>query len=199
MSAANAHQAKRVMNVDCLSSVCLNLLDSYPRIKALHFHQKYVASLQGNSANIESFFHIRRGIESQCSCSQSYAMVAKRIFAAGQASSCPLGAKQPLKNKLHHLWQSFWSIFLFSSVMCHRHTPSSKRNLSSKIFAKGDATYFLPLAKLLRPERTDRIFASLAEIQALQGPQESAITRPAHIPADCIPCRRDPGSFQRYL
>lgn len=113
MSAANAHQAKRVMNVDCLSSVCLNLLDSYPRIKALHFHQKYVASLQGNSANIESFFHIRRGIESQCSCSQSYAMVTKRIFAAGQALPCPLGTK------------------------------------------------------LLRPERMDRISASLAEIQTL--------------------------------
>ena len=29
--------------------------------------------------------------------------------------------------------------------MCHRHTPSSKRNLSSKIFAKSAATYFLPL------------------------------------------------------
>ena len=32
--------------------------------------------------------------------------------------------------------------------MCHRHTPSSKRNLSSKIFAKSAATYFLPLTKL---------------------------------------------------
>ena len=31
--------------------------------------------------------------------------------------------------------------------MCHRHTPSSKRNLSSKIFAKSTATYFLPLTK----------------------------------------------------
>ncbi len=29
--------------------------------------------------------------------------------------------------------------------MCHRHTPSSKRNLSSKIFAESAATYFLPL------------------------------------------------------
>ena len=31
--------------------------------------------------------------------------------------------------------------------MCHRYTPSSKRNLSSKIFAKSAATYFLPLTK----------------------------------------------------
>ena len=29
--------------------------------------------------------------------------------------------------------------------MCHRHTPSSKRNLSSKIFAESAATYFSPL------------------------------------------------------
>ena len=31
--------------------------------------------------------------------------------------------------------------------MCHRHTHSSKRNLSSKIFAKSAATCFLPLTK----------------------------------------------------
>lgn len=86
MSAANAHQAKRVMNVDCLSSVCLNLLDSYPRIKALHFHQKYVASLQGNDTNVEIFFHIRRGIEILCSCSRSYTLAANCFFAAGAAA-----------------------------------------------------------------------------------------------------------------
>ena len=39
---------------------------------------------------------------------------------------------------------------LSSSVMCHRHTPSSKRNLSSKIFAESAATYFLPLTRWLR-------------------------------------------------
>ena len=39
---------------------------------------------------------------------------------------------------------------LSSSVMCHRHTPSSKRNLSSKIFAESAATYFLPLTKWFR-------------------------------------------------
>ena len=59
-------------------------------------------------------------------------------------------AKCSSKNNSLHLWQSFWSIFLFSSVMCHRHTPSSKRNQSSKIFAESAATYFLPLTKWFR-------------------------------------------------
>ena len=40
-----------------------------------------------------------------------------------------------LKNNLHHLKESFRSRSLFSSVMCHRHTPSSKKDLSSKIFS----------------------------------------------------------------
>ena len=31
--------------------------------------------------------------------------------------------------------------------MCHRHTPSSKRNLSTKVFAKSAVTCFLPLTK----------------------------------------------------
>ena len=39
------------------------------------------------------------------------------------------------KNNLHHLKESFRSISVFSSVMCHRHTPSSKIDLSSKIFS----------------------------------------------------------------
>ena len=39
------------------------------------------------------------------------------------------------KNNLHHLKESFRSISFFSSVMCHRHTPSSKTDLSSKIFS----------------------------------------------------------------
>ena len=102
MSAGYARQAKRVMSAECLSSVCLNLLDSYPRIKALHFHQNYVAPPHGSGTNIESFFHIRWGIESQCSCSQSYAVLANRIFVTGQALSCiciaqvtPSGADGP--------------------------------------------------------------------------------------------------------
>ena len=37
---------------------------------------------------------------------------------------------------------SFWSIFIFSSVMYLQYTPSSKRNLSSKIIDKSDAVYF---------------------------------------------------------
>ena len=41
----------------------------------------------------------------------------------------------PSKNNLHHLKESFRSISFFSSVMCHRHTPSSKTDLSSKIFS----------------------------------------------------------------
>ena len=36
------------------------------------------------------------------------------------------------KNNLPHLKDSFRSISVFSSVMCHRHTPSSKIDLSSK-------------------------------------------------------------------
>ena len=59
-------------------------------------------------------------------------------------------AKCSSKNNSLHLWPSFWSIFLFSSVMCHRHTPSSKRNLSSKIFAESAAIYFFPLTKWFR-------------------------------------------------
>ena len=82
MSAGYARQAKRVMSADCLSSVFLNLLDSYPRIKALHFHQNYVASPLGNNANIESFFHIRRGIGLFVSYTQSYAWLASCIFVA---------------------------------------------------------------------------------------------------------------------
>ena len=89
MSAGYARQAKRVMSAECLSSVCLNLLDSYPRIKALHFHQNYVAPPHGNGTNIESFFHIRWGIVLLCSCSQSYAVLANCIFVTGQALSCP--------------------------------------------------------------------------------------------------------------
>lgn len=88
MSTGYARQAKRVMSADCLSSVCLNLLDSYPRIKALHFHQNYVAPPHGNGTNIESFFHIRWGIVLLCSCSQSYAVLANCIFVTGQALSC---------------------------------------------------------------------------------------------------------------
>ena len=38
-------------------------------------------------------------------------------------------------NNLPHLKESFRSISVFSSVMCHRHTPSSKIDLSSKIFS----------------------------------------------------------------
>ena len=59
-------------------------------------------------------------------------------------------AKCSSKNNSLHLWPSFWSIFLFSSVMCHRHTPSSKRNLSSKIFAESATIYFFPLTKWFR-------------------------------------------------
>ena len=44
---------------------------------------------------------------------------------------------------------SFRSIFLFSSVMCHRHTPSSKRNLSSKIHHKSSPSYCLMLTKMI--------------------------------------------------
>ena len=40
-----------------------------------------------------------------------------------------------LKNNLHHLKESFRSISFFSSVMCHRHTPSSETDLSSEIFS----------------------------------------------------------------
>ena len=49
---------------------------------------------------------------------------------------------KPSKNNLHHLFLSFRSIFLFSSVMYLQYTPSSKRNLSSKIIDKSEAVYF---------------------------------------------------------
>ena len=49
---------------------------------------------------------------------------------------------KPSKNNLHHLFLSFRSIFLFSSVMYLQYTPSSKRNLSSKIIEKSEAVYF---------------------------------------------------------
>ena len=42
---------------------------------------------------------------------------------------------------------SFRSIFLFSSVVYVQYTPSSKRNLSSKIHHKSLPTYFLTLTK----------------------------------------------------
>ena len=50
--------------------------------------------------------------------------------------------KKPSKNNLHHLFRSFRSIFIFSSVVYIQYTPSSKRNLYSKIIDKSDAVYF---------------------------------------------------------
>ena len=49
---------------------------------------------------------------------------------------------KPSKNNLHHLSHSFRSIFIFSSVVYLQYTPSSKRNLYSKIIDKSDAVYF---------------------------------------------------------
>ena len=49
---------------------------------------------------------------------------------------------KPSKNNLHHLFLSFRSIFLFSSVMYLQYIPSSKRNIYSKIIDKSEAVYF---------------------------------------------------------
>ncbi len=49
---------------------------------------------------------------------------------------------KPSKNNLHHLSHSFRSIFIFSSVVYLQYTPSSKRNLYSKIIDKSEAVYF---------------------------------------------------------
>ena len=63
---------------------------------------------------------------------------------------------KPSKNNLPHLSHSFWSIFIFSSVVYIQYTPSSKRNLYSKIIDKSEAVYFFHVSfcksakKLLR-------------------------------------------------
>ena len=63
---------------------------------------------------------------------------------------------KPSKNNLPHLSHSFWSIFIFSSVVYLQYTPSSKRNLYSKIIDKSEAVYFFHVSfrksakKLLR-------------------------------------------------
>ncbi len=49
---------------------------------------------------------------------------------------------KPSKNNLHHLSHSFRPRFLFSSVVYIQYTPSSKRNLYSKIKGKSEAVYF---------------------------------------------------------
>ena len=49
---------------------------------------------------------------------------------------------------MHHLRESFRSIFLFSSVVYVQYTPSSKRNLSSKILHKSLPTYYFMLTKV---------------------------------------------------
>ena len=56
--------------------------------------------------------------------------------------------KKPSKNKLLQICHSFRSIFLFSSVMYLQYTPSSKRNLYSKIIDKSEAVYFFHVSKL---------------------------------------------------
>ena len=55
--------------------------------------------------------------------------------------------KKPSKNNLHHLFRSFRSIFIFSSVVYLQYTPSSKRNLYSKIIEKSEAVYFFHVSK----------------------------------------------------
>ena len=54
---------------------------------------------------------------------------------------------KPSKNNLHHLSHSFRSIFIFSSVVYLQYTPSSKRNLYSKIIEKSEAVYFFHISK----------------------------------------------------
>ena len=54
---------------------------------------------------------------------------------------------KPSKNNLHHLSHSFRSIFIFSSVVYLQYTPSSKRNLYSKIIDKSEAVYFFHVSK----------------------------------------------------
>ena len=53
---------------------------------------------------------------------------------------------KPSKNNLHHLFHSFRSMFLFSSVMYLQYTPSSQRNLYSKIKDKSEAVYFFQVS-----------------------------------------------------
>ena len=51
---------------------------------------------------------------------------------------------------------SFWSIFLFSSVMYLQYTPSSKRNLYSKINPQSEATYSFHISKAVEAARLRR-------------------------------------------
>ena len=50
---------------------------------------------------------------------------------------------------------SFRSICLFSSVMCHRHTPSSKRHLSSKIPPNLYQLFFKRLLNCCPPQKVE--------------------------------------------
>ena len=51
---------------------------------------------------------------------------------------------------MHHLFHSFRSIFIFSSVVYLQYTPSSKRNLYSKIIDKSEAIYFFYVSNILK-------------------------------------------------
>ena|GEM_PF-5849425 len=97
---------------------------------------------------------------------------------------------KPSKNNLHHLFHSYFirhfsafgiikvnfasaltyrkgsfrSVFLFSSVMYLQYTPSSQRNLYSKIKDKSEAVYFFQVSNSQRykisPNTADEIYAS---------------------------------------
>ena len=58
------------------------------------------------------------------------------------------------KNKLHHLKESFRSIYLFSSVMCHRHTPSSKKIYPRKSSLRNSFELFVWRLRASSPPQT---------------------------------------------
>ena len=70
------------------------------------------------------------------------------------------------------MW-SFGSIFLFSSVMCHRHIPSSKRNPPLKIFARSSETYFAASYQTSTSLDEFRNFSEYSEIYSLPFPPYS--------------------------
>ena len=69
-------------------------------------------------------------------------VLVKKLYTSVKNLDIYMDIMKSSKNNLHHLSHSFRSIFIFSSVVYLQYTPSSKRNLYSKIIDKSEAVYF---------------------------------------------------------
>ena len=65
--------------------------------------------------------------------------------------------RKPSKNNLHHLFHSFRSIFLFSSVMYLQYPhPLPKETYTRKIIDKSEAVYFFHVSYFFRKKGDEK-------------------------------------------